>query len=96
MNFNSKITIERNKLIKKVLSSKQKELEKINFELKELNSKKEELLSIIQDTDTFKKFKAHQKSLAKKEEELNEVNQKIKYIDLIFLKKKKLNQKRRN
>ncbi|MET3046621.1 DUF2326 domain-containing protein [Flavobacterium covae] len=94
LNFNSKITIERNKLIKKVLSSKQKELEKINFELKELNSKKEELLSIIQDTDTFKKFKAHQKSLAKKEEELNEVNEKIKYIDLIFSKEEEIESKK--
>lgn len=94
LEFNSKITIERNKLIKKILSSKQKELSQINTSLVELNSKKEELLSILQDTDTFKKFKTYQKTLAKKEEELNNINSKINFIDLIFSKEDEIEVKK--
>lgn len=94
LEFNSKITIERNKLIKKILSSKQKELKIINSDLIELNSKKENLLSVLQDTDTFKKFKTYQKALAKKEEELNDVNSKINYIDLIFTKEDEIEDKK--
>lgn len=94
LDFNSKITIERNKLIKKVLVKKQKELVQINSSLSELNSKKENLLSVLQDTDTFKKFKTYQKALAKTEEELNNVNLKISYIDLIFSKEDEIETKR--
>lgn len=94
LDFNSKITIERNKLIKKILGNKQKELSKINSELIQLNSKKENLLSVLQDTDTFKKFKTYQKSLAKQEEELNAVNYKIGYIDLIYSKEDEIETKK--
>ena len=94
LEFNSKITTERNKLIKKILQNKEKELKQINSSLIDLNKKKEDLLSVLQDTDTFKKFKNYQKLLAKKEEELNEVNNKIKYIDLIFSKEDEIESKR--
>ncbi|WP_348824672.1 DUF2326 domain-containing protein [Flavobacterium aestuarii] len=94
LDFNSKITVERNKLIKKIVSSKEKELKAINLNLIDLNSKKENLLSVLQDTDTFKKFKTYQKALAKKEEELNEVNSKINYIDLIFTKEDEIEDKK--
>jgi uncharacterized protein YydD (DUF2326 family) len=94
LEFNSKITVERNKLIKKILSNKQKELKLINSKLVELNSKKEDLLSVLQDTDTFKKFKTYQKGLAKKEEELNNIYSKINYIDLIFSKEDEIEDKK--
>ena len=94
LEFNSKITIERNKLIKKILLNKQKELKEINSNLIDLNSRKEDLLSVLQDTDTFKKFKTYQKALAKKEEELNNVNSKINYIDLIFSKEDEIEDKK--
>jgi uncharacterized protein YydD (DUF2326 family) len=94
LDFNSKITSERNKLIKKILQKKENELKQINSSLSELNMKKEDLLSVLQDTDTFKKFKTYQKSLAKKEEELNNVNSKINYIDLIFSKEDEIESKR--
>ncbi len=94
LDFNSKITIERNKLIKKILTNKEKELKGINSNLIDLNSKKENLLSVLQDTDTFKKFKTYQKALAKKEEELNIVNSKINYIDLIFSKEDEIDDKK--
>jgi uncharacterized protein YydD (DUF2326 family) len=96
LDFNKKITSERNKLVQKVLKSKQVELNKINNSLQELNSKKENLLSVIQDTDIFKKFKTHQKILAKSEEELIEVNEKIKSIDLIFSKENEIEIKEDN
>lgn len=94
LEFNSKITTERNKLIKKILQNKEKELKQINSSLNDLNKKKEDLLSVLKDTDTFKKFKTYQKLLAKKEEELNEVTNKIKYIDLIFTKEDEIESKK--
>lgn len=94
LEFNSKITTERNKLIKKILQNKEKELKQINSSLNDLNKKKEDLLSVLKDTDTFKKFKTYQKLLAKKEEELNEVTNKIKYIDLIFTKDDEIESKK--
>lgn len=94
LEFNSKITVERNKLIKSILAKKEKEIKVINSNLLQLNSKKEDLLSVLQDTDTFKKFKTYQKALAKKEEELNEVNSKISYIDLIFSKEDEIEDKK--
>jgi uncharacterized protein YydD (DUF2326 family) len=94
LDFNFKITIERNKLIKKTLINKQKELDKINSKLINLNLQKENLLSVIQDTDTFKKFKTYQKALAKQEEELNTVNSKISYIDLIYSKEDEIETKK--
>lgn len=96
LDFNKKITSERNKLVQKVIKSKQSELSKINKSLEDLNSKKENLLSVIQDTDVFKKFKNHQKTLAKSEEELIEVNEKIKSVDLIFSKENEIEIKQEN
>jgi len=84
--FNSKLTVERNKLLKSSLGKKTSELLQINKQLQELNQKKEDLLSFIQDTDSFKKFKSYQKELVKTEGRLFSIKDKIKNIDLIINK----------
>jgi len=86
--FNQNLTSERNKLIKNTLKKKKQELDKINETLKELNEKRESLLSFIQDTDTFKKFKQYQKDLVKIETQLFTLQEKIKHIDTILSKEK--------
>ncbi|MBX2907885.1 MAG: DUF2326 domain-containing protein [Taibaiella sp.] len=86
--FNKKLTTERNKLIRSTLKLKRKELDNVNTKLEELNSKKESLLSFIQDTDTFKRFKQYQKELVKIEGRIFLIKEKIKQIDIIINKEK--------
>lgn len=86
IDFNSKITTERNVLLEETLLSKSNELIEIQEGLKEENKKKEELLSYIQDTDVFNKFKTAQKRLAKLESDLVLLNEKLSKIDLIIKK----------
>jgi uncharacterized protein YydD (DUF2326 family) len=84
--FNNKLTNERNKLIKESLIKKQKELIEINNNLYKLNKQQEELLSYLQDTDTFRKFKTLQKDLVKIEGQMFSLKEKIRNIDVIIQK----------
>ncbi|SDL86266.1 DUF2326 domain-containing protein [Pedobacter antarcticus] len=88
MEFNKKLTSERNKLIKTTIKKKQKELSEINGQLQLLNEKRESLLSFIQDTDTFRRFKQYQKELVKIESQVFALKEKIKHIDTILNKEK--------
>lgn len=88
MDFNKKLTSERNKLITTTINKKKRELDSINKDLKEQNDKKESLLSFIQDTDTFRRFKQYQKDLIKIETQLMTLNEKIRHIDTIIAKEK--------
>src|SRR5690606_34642605 len=47
MQFNSALTSERNKLLKATLGNKRQELEALNMQLLDLNSRKENLLSFL-------------------------------------------------
>lgn len=82
--FNDELTKDRNRLLKKTLKEKSEELKTINIELQKLNLKKEELLSFIKDTDTFRRLKYYQKELAKLESELIKLNERLRIIDVII------------
>ncbi len=86
--FNYNLTSERNKLIRETLKKKEKELNESNIKLKDLNAEREELLSYIQDTDSFRKFKYYQKKIIAKEAQLTSFREKIKNIDNIIAKEK--------
>ena len=86
INFNKNLTSERNKLLRETAKIKETELKDINKKLIQLNLEREQLLSGITDTDTFKKFKYHQKILAKKEGELSKIKQQLETIDKILTK----------
>ena len=88
--FNQNMTLERNKLLRKTLKAKSAEFEEIKKELKELNNKKEELLSFIQESNVFKKFKEYQKGLVKLEGQLIQLQEKLKTIDTILEKEKEI------
>lgn len=88
--FNKKITSERDKLLKETLKKKEEELQNINSELEELNKERETLLSTLTDSDTFTKFKSHQKDLVKVEGKLLKFQEKIDTIDKIIGKEEEI------
>jgi len=90
--FNSKLTKERNKLLKSTIKEKKEELEKINSNLKGLNNKREDLLSYLQDTEVFEKFKYLQKGLVKVEGELLKLQDKLNAIDKVIARQEEVNQ----
>mgnify|MGYP000713132438 CR=1 FL=1 len=90
--FNSQLTQERNKLLKKSLQEKKKELQIVKSGLQELNSRREDLLSYLQDTEVFEKFKFHQKGLVKIEGEVLKLTEKLETIDRIIGKQEEINQ----
>ena len=88
MEFNKKLTTERNKLLKTTLKSKSEELSQVNEQLSSFNKKREDLLSSLTDSDTFSKFKTYQKELVKVEGKLLAFDDKLKAIDKIISKEK--------
>ncbi|WP_026726200.1 DUF2326 domain-containing protein [Flavobacterium sasangense] len=84
--FNEELTKDRNRLLKKTLKDKSDELNLINNELKEYNDKKENLLSFLKDTDTFRRLKEYQKELARLESELIQLQERLRIIDVIIEK----------
>ncbi len=86
LKFNKKLTNERNKLLRENLQQKEIALKKIRESLRKLNLEKENLLSFIQDTTTFKRFKEYQKGLVKIESELLKLQGKLNTIDTIISK----------
>src|SRR5690606_17878796 len=73
---------------KKSLAEKENELRKINNDLVSLNQQKEDLLSYLRDTDSFKRFKLYQKDLVKIESELLQLREKLTTIDRILEKER--------
>ena len=90
LTFNYKITKERNKLIKEVLKEKNDELLNINNQLIDLNNQRETLLSFIQDTNTFRKFKEYQKELVKLQSQQQTLKEKIDKIDKLIEKENEI------
>lgn len=81
--FNKRITEERNKYLGE-------KIEQLTFQLKEtrailfgLNEKRNEILSVLKDKDSFKKFKSYQINLSKIEGELARLEEKLLNIDKI-------------
>lgn len=51
------ITTDRNKYVLESLENKKEELDNTQERLRDLNTKREEMLEILTETDTFKKYK---------------------------------------
>lgn len=88
LEFNRKLTTERNKLLKSTVQIKTQGLKDVNNRLLTLNKQREELLSTLTDSDTFSKFKAYQKDLVKVESKLLKFQEKLEVIDKIISKEK--------
>lgn len=90
MDFNKKLTTERNKLLKSTIKKKEKELNDVNSKLENLNNERESLLIHLTDSDTFTKFKKCQKDLVKLEGQLLKFQEKVNAIDLIIQKENQI------
>ncbi|MBF0396732.1 MAG: DUF2326 domain-containing protein [Desulfobacterales bacterium] len=88
LDFNNKLTSERNRFLRETLSIRLEEQKNIKKQLEELNEQKSELLSYIQDTDVFKKFKEYQKKAVEAESEILSLQSKLNAIDIIGNKQK--------
>lgn len=90
IDFNNKIMTERNRLLRETLKIRSEEQECVRKQLQDLNEQKAELLSYIQDTDVFKKFKNYQKRVVEAESEILSLQSKLNAIDLIGIKEKQI------
>lgn len=96
LEFNKKLTTERNKLLTGTLKEKEKELKEINSELYTINLEREKLLANLTDTDTFSKFKNCQKELVKVEGKLLKFKEKLTTIDTIIKKQNDIDELNKN
>ncbi len=83
INFNHKITQERNQQIRETLRIKKEEERKLNTKLIGLNKKREEYRDLIQDTSLFKKYSIYQKQLIEIEIELVGLQNQLRAIEAI-------------
>ncbi|MDR2556004.1 MAG: DUF2326 domain-containing protein [Fibromonadaceae bacterium] len=79
--FNKSISEERRKFLKENLSELKKELDVIDTELKNLEESKSEKLSFLTEKDTYTKFKTYQKQLSILEAEIENLKNRLKWID---------------
>jgi uncharacterized protein YydD (DUF2326 family) len=86
LEFNRMMTLERNKLLKSTINTKNAQHQEVKESLQALNKKKEELLSFIQESNVFIKFKEYQKGLVKIEGQLFQFKEKLSTIDTILEK----------
>ena len=106
LEFNKKITTDRDALLEERSKKIKEELNNFQDKLKTLNKKREAMLKVLRDRDSFNKFKEYQKELSEKEAELirlkyqlekiEESNQLQKQINLKNVRLKELSESLRN
>jgi uncharacterized protein YydD (DUF2326 family) len=83
--FNKRITEERNKYLEEKIIELNQQLKNIREDLLRYDKKRNQILSVLKDKDSFKKFKGYQIDLTKIEGELSRLDEKLKSIDRISL-----------
>ena len=81
--FNKRITEERNKYLEEKIVTLTKHLKDIRVALQRYDNKRNQILSVLKDKDSFKKFKSYQIDLTKVEGEISRLDEKLKSIDKI-------------
>ncbi len=81
--FNKRITEERNKYLEEKIVTLTKHLKDIRIALQRYDNKRNQILSVLKDKDSFKKFKSYQIDLTKVEGEISRLDEKLKSIDKI-------------
>jgi uncharacterized protein YydD (DUF2326 family) len=81
MEFNTKITQERNLQIRQTLEEKKQERKRIDAQLFDLNQKREAYRDVIQDTTLFKKYALYQKKIVELEKELSKFQTQLDALD---------------
>lgn len=83
LQFNRDIIHERNAYQERVLKGKNNQLKLIRTDLKGLNDERMARLSYMKNTDTMIKFKEYQNELLKIENEIGDLQRKLKDVDVI-------------
>jgi uncharacterized protein YydD (DUF2326 family) len=81
--FNENISAERNKRLKERLQALKQGQDSVYAQLRELNSKREDLLRILRGEDTFDKFKLLQKNLVQQETDLVRMQSQLETLDSV-------------
>ncbi|PAC95365.1 DUF2326 domain-containing protein [Bacillus paralicheniformis] len=81
--FNNDITEERNLLLEENLAILQKDLEYVNNKLRKENKRRNEILSLLKEKDSFTKFKKYQMELVEVENEISNLLSKMDNYDLL-------------
>ncbi len=81
MAFNKSLTEERNGVLEENLNNLRVEFHQVDNDLKMLEKQKEDALSYLLEKDSYAKFKANQKQLAKVEADIIRLEDKLKAID---------------
>lgn len=81
--FNKRITEERNKFLEEKIGQLTQQLRDVRLTLLNYDDKRTQILSVLQDKDSFKKFKSYQINLTKVEGEISRLDEKLKSIDKI-------------
>jgi uncharacterized protein YydD (DUF2326 family) len=81
--FNKRITEERNKYLEEKIVMLTKQLKDIRVALQSYDNKRNQILSVLKDKDSFKKFKSYQIDLTRVEGEISRLDEKLKSIDKI-------------
>ena len=81
--FNVKVTQERNRYLREQSQSIEEELRVLRQRLQELDRQRCDALSVLQDRDTFHKFKGYQKKLAQLEGEVSRLEIQLRNVDVI-------------
>lgn len=83
VDFNKKVTEERNKYLKEQSVAIDNELHSVRKQLEQLNKERNEALSVLQDKDTFRKFKGYQMKLAALEGDISRLELELHNIDAV-------------
>jgi uncharacterized protein YydD (DUF2326 family) len=83
--FNKQITEERNKYLEEKIGTLTKQLRDVRLTLLSYDEKRNQVLSVLKDKDSFKKFKTYQIDLSKVEGEISRLDEKLRSIDKIAI-----------
>lgn len=81
--FNNDITNERNKFLEQNLIEFKEQLKQLNKDLLDENERRNEILSILKEKDTFAKFKKYQMELVEIENDISNLLSKIDNYDVL-------------
>lgn len=83
LSFSRQVTMERNEYLRAQIQQTENNLKQVRSELERLNNERNMALSVLQDRDSFHKFKEFQKQLARLEGEIGKLTIQLENIDIL-------------
>lgn len=94
INFQKSLTTERKKYLSETLSVLKLDYSELNKSIKEIESQKSDLLSLLTEKDSYFKFKEYQKKTIAIEVEIERIKDKLKAIDSTLILENDIKDKR--